>query len=109
MVVAPKNQNGTFGTTILTLTDASDPATVGKIYIGWVDMGEGVLPTGGDLVPSNGVIAIYVPAVKTAALTAADFVNAEGKPAGWYDLLLVKSAYKKALLKGSVTLDMEPS
>jgi hypothetical protein len=108
MSIKPKNTDGTFGTTIVTITDSSNPATVGKIYVGWVDPAtEGGTP--GAVDPTNGKIGLLIPAVKTAALTPSQFLNSSGNPAGWYDLLLTKSGWARALLKGSVFLDVEPS
>ncbi len=109
LAVAAKNATNTgFDSTVFTITDATNPATEGKIYIGYVPpASEGGTP--GTNVPTNGRVAIIIPASVTDALEPSDLENTAGNQAGWYNLLMVNGSYKKMLLKGAVTLDVEPS
>lgn len=108
MVIAPQDDDGTYGTTAVEITEASTEADPGRIYIGYVPpAAEGGAP--GALVPTNGTIALMISAAKTASLVPADFTNSAGRLNGRHSVVGVTGDWAKTLYDGPATLRLEPS
>jgi hypothetical protein len=108
MTVAPKNSDGTFGTTIVQITEATTASSPGRIYIGWVDpTSEGGTPGTAD--PTNGKIGLRISAALTATLTPNDFENTENRAAGWHQIVGTSGTWVKTFYDGPVSFTPEPS
>lgn len=106
--VAPKNSDGSFGTTIVQITESTTATNPGKIYIGYVaPSSEGGTPGTSD--PTNGTVALLISAALTATLDPNDFENTEGRAAGWHQVIGTKGSWAKTLYDGDVRFTPEPS
>lgn len=107
MTIQPLDTDGTYGTTIVQITESTTASNPGKIYIGYVPpASEGGTPGTSD--PTNGTIALLISAAKTATLTPADFLNSSNVAAGRHQVIGTTGTWAKTLYDGPASLVTEP-